>query len=66
MEHSTRYIPKMGDEVTALGHSGVFVVIAVHTEPEWADLQLTSPRTFILSRIPWGALKPLKKTAEHS
>jgi hypothetical protein len=64
MEHSARYIPKMGDEVTALGQTGLFVVIAVHAEPESVDLKLTGPREFILRHTPWGALKATKKTRE--
>jgi hypothetical protein len=62
MEHSARYIPKMGDEVTALGQKGLFVVIAVRTEPESVDLKLTGPREFILRHTPWGALKPTKSS----
>lgn len=47
---------------SALGQNGLFVVTAVHTEPDTADLKLTGPRDFILRDIPWGVLNPLKRT----
>jgi hypothetical protein len=64
MKRSARYIPKLGDEVTALGHNGLFVLIAVRTKPESVDLKLAGPREFILRRTPWGVLKPTKKIRE--
>jgi hypothetical protein len=66
MKHSPRYIPKLGDEVTALGQDGLFVVMAVRTKPESVDLKLTGPREFILRNTPWGSLKPTKEIREAS
>jgi hypothetical protein len=67
MRHPGRYIPKLGDEVTALGHHGPFVVIAVRSKPESVDLMLAGgPREFILRQIPWGTLKPTKKIREDA
>jgi translation initiation factor 2 beta subunit (eIF-2beta)/eIF-5 len=60
---SQRYLPKLGDEVTALGHNGLFMVIAICTKPESVDLKLTG-REFILRNISWGSLNPRKNARE--
>ena len=53
-----RYVPTLGDEVTVLGRKGVFVVIAVRTQPESVDLKLTGSREIILRNTLWRTLKP--------
>jgi hypothetical protein len=60
MGHSARYLPKLGDEVTVLGQKGLFVVIAVRTEPESVDSKFSGPQEFILRNTSWRTLKPTK------
>jgi hypothetical protein len=55
MKLSNNRIPKKGDRVAALGHSGAFVIYSLDISLRTAELRRIGS-TFALSTIPWEAL----------
>ena len=53
-QHTVRF-PQKGDRVGAIGRDGVFVVIAVHENPNLVDLRLLKGGP-MQKGIPWTAL----------
>jgi hypothetical protein len=53
---SPGWVPTPGDRVGAIGHNGVFKIIAVNTDTRRADLRLASGIGPTVRGVPWSTL----------
>jgi hypothetical protein len=60
MTNSQQYIPKKGDQVTALGQNGMFEVVDLYEDSHSADLKLVGPEVQP-EAYPVGSINPRKE-----
>lgn len=63
---SNATVPKQGDRVGATQHEGVFVVVAVNTLMQTANIRLADGGGHVIPNVPWTVLKVLDKKSKSA